>query len=533
MKNFLFYASAIMLFHGSTLATNPIKSEISGVTIFRSGAQIKRTATVNLVIGMNDIQITNLPSGFDESSIQVSLGNEAEISSVTYKNNFNVDNENNPAIVALKSNLKELLVKLENEQLIFDTWKEEESLILANKKVSGDNSGLLNEQLVKTAELYRTRLLEVKQNILLSKRKIKDINDETEKVTRQMNEWHTKNTNQNSGEIYIVVYSKKNIASKLNLNYIDYRAGWSTNFELRLESLLKPINLINKAKIFQSTGEDWKDVSVVLSTGNPQNNILAPVIQPWFLQYLFYNTYAGQAAGGMMDKAMSQTRTANVRPEEAPDRDGIEDQTAVHENVTFLEFTLPNAVSIPSDNKGYDIKLQVNEVIADFKYYAAPNMDNRAYLLASIPEWHQYNLSSGDIKLYFEGTYIGTSYLDASSVKDTLQVSLGPDIAISIKKDKIKEYNKTKFFSNKKQITAGWEISIRNNKPSPIEIQVQEQMPLSTSSDMEIEADELSGGVLNKETGIVEWNIKLKPGEQVKKKFVYIVKIPKDRSISL
>ena len=221
MNNFLFYASAIMLFHGSTLASNPIKSEISGVTIFRSGAQIKRTATVNLVTGMNEIQITNLPSGFDESSIQVSLGNEAEISSVTYKNNFNVDNESNPAIVALKSKLKELLVKLENEQLIFDTWKEEESLILANKKVSGDNSGLLNEQLVKIAELYRTRLLEVKQNILLSKRKIKDINDETEKVTQQMNEWHTKNINQNSGEIYIVVYSKKNIASKLNLNYID------------------------------------------------------------------------------------------------------------------------------------------------------------------------------------------------------------------------------------------------------------------------------------------------------------------------
>ena len=59
------------------------------------------------------------------------------------------------------------------------------------------------------------------------------------------------------------------------------------------------------------------------------------------------------------------------------------------------------------------------------------------------------------------------------------------------------------------------------------------QIPLASDSQMEIEAEDLSGGKLNKETGIVEWKISLKPGEQIKKRIIYNVKIPKDKKISL
>ena len=89
------------------------------------------------------------------------------------------------------------------------------------------------------------------------------------------------------------------------------------------------------------------------------------------------------------------------------------------------------------------------------------------------------------------------------------------------------------FLSSKKQIQSAYEISIKNNKTTAIEVTLTDQVPLATDANMEVEIDELSGGSLNKETGMVEWKLTLKPGEQVKKKLAYKVKIPKDKSITL
>nr|MBP9195324.1 DUF4139 domain-containing protein [Saprospiraceae bacterium] len=123
--------------------------------------------------------------------------------------------------------------------------------------------------------------------------------------------------------------------------------------------------------------------------------------------------------------------------------------------------------------------------------------------------------------------------LDISQLSDTLALSLGPDIAVAAKREKIKEYQKTSFLSSKKQIQSAYEISIKNNKTTAIEVTLTDQVPLATDANMEVEIDELSGGSLNKETGMVEWKLTLKPGEQVKKKLAYKVKIPKDKSITL
>ena len=67
------------------------------------------------------------------------------------------------------------------------------------------------------------------------------------------------------------------------------------------------------------------------------------------------------------------------------------------------------------------------------------------YLQASISDWSQNNFSSGEVKLYFEGTYVGNTYLDAAAVEDTMKISLGPDIALSTKREKLKDFKKTTF----------------------------------------------------------------------------------------
>lgn len=505
-----------------------VKSKMEGVTVFRSGAQIKRTAKVALKPGHNTIVIGQLPSGYDESTIQIKSNARADILTVSFRNNFLTEFEADPAYKSLKDQLLKLTEHKENETVVFDTWREEEILLLNNKIVAGVNSGLNPDQLSKTADLYRTRLLQVKQNVLQSRRSLDKVNAEITKVQGQINDWTGKNKSTNSGEIVIEIMSPRAMEDHFEITYIDNRAYWTTAFDLRLENLKEPLHLITRGRIGQSTGESWENVSVTLSTGNPRLNTKAPELSPWFLYYL--QTYASQnLADAYNKKAAAQMRNSNIRTEDESGAMMVESR----ENITFMEYTLPSKLTIPSGNKSQDVKIQELEIPAVYTYTSVPKMDPRVYLQAGIHDWSQYNLSSGEVKLYFEGTYIGTSYLDASQVADTLLLSLGPDIAVTTKREKLKDFTKTAFLSSKKQVQAGWEITVKNNKTTAIELTFTDQIPLSSDSQMEIEVQELSGGKLNKETGIVEWKATLKPGEQIKKKIIYSVKIPKEAKVSL
>lgn len=504
-----------------------IKSQIEKVTVFRNGAQIFRIADVNIKSGSNELVFIDLPAGFNESTINVKINPKIDINSVSFRKNYSNDLIQNPEYSALKVKFDLLSIKKENEQLIFDTWREEENLILANKKISGENSGLNSEQLIKIADLYRSRLLEVKQKMTESSRKLKDMDTELKKLSGQMNEISSKNNNQATAEIVVVINSTYSSSEKIEISYIDPRASWNTSFDLKLESLQKPLNLLYKGKISQNTGEDWNGVNLTLSTGNPQSNIMFPEITTWFLYY-YEDIYFKGNLYQKQSLPVQARMEDNVRTEMS-----VESGVTASENITFMEFAIPGRMMIPSDNKHHEVKLKDNEIPAQFVYLAIPKKDKNVYLKANITDWDQYNLSSGEVKLYFEGTFTGNSFIDANMTTDTLSISLGPDIAIATKREKLKDLKKTGIFSNKKLIHQGYEISIKNNKPVAIELILQDQIPVSTDSEMEIELGESTGGKLNKETGIIEWKLRLQPGEQTKKKFSYTVKIPKDKRINL
>lgn len=330
-----------------------------------------------------------------------------------------------------------------------------------------------------------------------------------------------------------MIFLKSTISSteKIELSYFDSRARWNTCFDLRLESLQKPLNLVNKGLVSQNTGEEWTDISLILSTGNPQSNVQFPILNPWFLYY-YQEIFTKQKAN--MEMVPAQSRFGDNSRQFVIDGVGINPMEAeATENITFMEFTLPDKMTIPSDNKSHEVKLKDNEIPAEFEYVAIPKLDKNVYLRANILNWDQYNISSGQVKLYFEGTFTGTSYIDANLTSDTLSISLGPDIAIAVKREKLKDLKKSNIFSGKKNQQFGFEINVKNNKPDATEIVLFDQIPLSTDSEMIIEVDELSGGKLNSETGIVEWELKLKSGEQIKKRLAYTIKIPKGKRINL
>ena len=147
-------------------------------------------------------------------------------------------------------------------------------------------------------------------------------------------------------------------------------------------------------------------------------------------------------------------------------------------------------------------------------------------------DWDELNLIEGDANVYFENSFVGSTYLDPSSLLDTLEISLGKDERIVIERKKLKDFEERRFFGSKTRESLSFEISIRNTKSEPIEINVEDQIPVSTDESIKISPKELSGGELEEQTGIINWRLNLKPNETKKLILNYQLEYPKGKRIN-
>jgi hypothetical protein len=80
-------------------------------------------------------------------------------------------------------------------------------------------------------------------------------------------------------------------------------------------------------------------------------------------------------------------------------------------------------------------------------------------------------------------------------------------------------------------LTKDWQISIRNSRSEKVTLKVFDQIPVSQNSEITVSVLNLSGGELNKETGIVTWTLTLEPDQTRQLNLSYQVKFPKNKSI--
>jgi hypothetical protein len=203
------------------------------------------------------------------------------------------------------------------------------------------------------------------------------------------------------------------------------------------------------------------------------------------------------------------------------------------ENQTSVEFEIKTPYTILSENKNTTVEVERYSLPADYEYYCIPKVDKDAFLLANISDWEQYNLLEGEANIFFENTFIGKTILDVRYMTDTLNLSLGRDKNVSIQREKVKEYSTQKFLGSKTETTRDWKIVVKNNKRQPINMVLFDQIPVSTTQEIEVNVENLSGGALDKETGEVKWKFTLPSTQKNELGLTYKVKYPKGRTLTV
>lgn len=237
---------------------------------------------------------------------------------------------------------------------------------------------------------------------------------------------------------------------------------------------------------------------------------------------------------GLIDYSPLQGKTSGVKIRGASSINKKENSTipvVQKENQTSIDFEIKIPYTINSTNKEFSVEMDSYELSAKYIYFSVPKIEKNVYLIANIVDWEKYNLLEGEANIFFEDTFIGKSLLDVRYATDTLQISLGRDKNVSIKREKIKNYTSKKLIGKNKKETIGWNIIIKNNKSQEISMIVLDQVPISTLDEIEIEIIKTSNAKLNSDTGEVKWKFKLASKNQKEIELKYSVKYPKYKNL--
>jgi TonB-dependent SusC/RagA subfamily outer membrane receptor len=214
-------------------------------------------------------------------------------------------------------------------------------------------------------------------------------------------------------------------------------------------------------------------------------------------------------------------------------KDGLDDYVSVTDNELNVTFDIDLPYDVPTNGKEQTATLKEYSINSLYKYYAVPKLDKDAYLLAEVSEWEKLNLLPGDANIIFEGTYVGKSFIDPASTLDTLNLTLGRDKRVVIKKEKLMDYSSTKFLGSNKLQKFTYELTVKNNKKDTVRMMLKDQYPLTTNKEIEVELLDDGGASVNSEIGVLTWKLQVAPGEIRKLRFSYTVKYPKDKVLNL
>lgn len=613
---------AFSFFYANSQKT--IQSKIDTVTVFLKGAQVERSAKQNLSVGKYDIVFDGISPKIDKQSIQLKAEGKLSILSVTHQINFLKEQHTQEEIKQIDLQKEALLDKVEMEKNMQSVYKQEEQMIIKNQSIKGDNATLKANELKEAADFQRQRLTEIYQKLQESDRNLKKMDSDLQKFNKQLIELNQKK-DLSTSEIIVAVDVKEAANASFHLSYLVTQSEWYPTYDIRVQDIAKSLTLQMKANLKQQSGEDWKDVKLFLSTGDPNENGTKPALLPWYLKYYYpiasssilirgsSTIYGSQApniisgivrdekgvpvpgatvavkgtniatttnasgnfllqppagnntivvsyvgygtqeignASGYANITLKEQAQAlqevvvgyssegsddfyyNGRSYKKKDAETAINTTTLYKPTTTV-FEIENPYSVPNDGKIYTADINSYELNALYEYYAVPKLDADAYLTAKVVDWQELNLLPGQANLFFEGTYLGNSSLDVMNAGDTLKLSLGIDKGVVIKRTLLKEYSQKKFFGANKTDTRQYEIVVRNNKQQSVNIVVEDQFPISTNKDIEVEKLSHEGGRIDDDTKKITWNLTVDPKKETKLQLGYSVKYPKDKTLQV
>ncbi|WP_333597500.1 DUF4139 domain-containing protein [Chryseobacterium flavum] len=501
-----------------------VKAKVTAVNVYRNSAELQNLVNISLPSGVSEVIITNISDDIVEKSIQIDTNNKnISILSAQYSDSFpsKYADHLNPA----EKKVKDSISILENiiTKINIERQTNEKTLELLDKNQAllvGSNTSSV-AQLMQLTDYYKTKRSEISIAQLDINKKYAEAVLRLDNFKKRLKANAVSEETYSDGVFVLKIMSNGAVNAKMNLGYLAKNVSWEPFYEIKGSKLTEPLDITFKAKITQDTGLDWKGVKLSLINGQSSRNNNAPVMKPWFL-----NSFKNEERPSSVRK--KDTISAEKQIEEVV---MIGYGFKIIENQLNISFDVDIPYDIMSNDEGHFINLKQIKIPAEYKYVTVPRQTTNAYLMARIKDFSKYNLISGPASVIFENMYVGETRINPDQTQDLLNITLGDDKRISVRKEIINDKAGEKFFSSYQEKTFSYDLIVRNNKKETINIEVKDLIPISKDESVKVELTQSDHAEFDKEKGFLIWDVKISPSETRKFRVSYKVRFPKDYSI--
>lgn len=499
-----------------------VNPEMTSVKVYLAGAELTSKAKVDLTKGFNTVIFDNLPKYITENTIRANATEGVYIVSLTDKIEEITNDKNSPELKILYDSLKIYQNIIDDLKNNINTNKEEIEILQKLDFSKSTTEKYTIEEIIQFTNYYQKKVSEIRhKNIIINNDYQTNLN-KLQLISKKIKAIEQSQRPTAIKRIAVTLNAEKSGPAEVYLTYFSQNAGWEILYDLKAKDIKSDIELISKANVWQNTGVDWVDIPLILSTGNPNRKNDIPQLTPQYLNIKESQYHRSKSYSGSTDNPLMPITTDS--------RDKLEVDFSslytVNVNSMFTEYHPKINYTILTDNQKHTVNINSQNIPAKYMHYTVPKLDVAAYLIAKIGDWGSYNLLSGKASIFLENSYISETYIDVNSANDTLMISFGVDNKVQIDRVQIKDFTEDKFFSSKKIRTYGYQIKVKNNRQEPIDIVIQDQIPVSKHSKIQVELLENGGGVLNDEFGYLNWKTKIDANDKFETRFIYQIDAP-------
>ncbi|NUO03196.1 MAG: mucoidy inhibitor MuiA family protein [Saprospiraceae bacterium] len=524
MKRLLIVLATALFLSGLNGQSNAVEitRQLKTVTVYPGMARLEYIGTLSLSAGANAVALKNLPSELQFGSVQFKLLDATvSIDEISIRTDRLQSKTVSQEIVRLKQQRDSLQKVLNWAIQQKEILESAEKLLNANQQVSTQQVGVTPGTVQQFLTYYREELTRIRRERTDNNETLNKTQETLTAVQNQIAEL-SGNASDWGFELRTLLRTQKATRVEYSLSLMTSSADWTPVYFIHATTLDAPLKVIFRAKVSQNTGEDWSNVKLVLSTAQPALDNTQPTMEP---RYVYFQR-------AMMDTVMTfdpvayndAVQVVRNEPEEE-----VWSESAF--NLTSSTYTLSANQTILSDAQEHYVTIRELSIPAKMTHYAVPRSSPYVYLLAEIINNSEYDLLPGVARIFIENTYVAGVDLNVKSIADTIQISLGIDQGVVMKRER-RDFGASQWLGTYRQETYDFAISLRNNKTVPIEVKLLDQIPLSTDKQIEVSLLKKDDADYDEANGALSWRVRCAPGSTETRSFSYRIKFPKDEKVA-
>ena len=520
-------------------------SAIDTVTVYPDGATVTRVISLDLAAGDSTLVAKDFPLSLDPSSLRVEGEAGAKLTIGTI--------DARPPKAAPPVNLPELDKRIEalkdqraDLQGAIDSAAERRKF--AQHFAETSPAGLGDKGEARPITEWRAAFAAVGEEIATADTAIREATRKQREIDRQIAQLEAERSAKPPSklEVRIDVASAAATKATLRVTYAVRNARWVPLYDARLDTGAKDrkpqLELVRRAEVTQSTGEDWSNVTLGVSTVRISRGGSAPELGSLVAQYPHVPKPLALGSGSDLARPAptARQRSAQFEPmskvAEATER--ADEQQAIAEIGDFqATFKIPGRVSLGAADGAKSLRIASVNVPADLAVRAAPVLDPTAFLEASFKQTDDTTLLPGKVAIYRDGTFVGRSKITASAKDDIVRLGFGADDKVRIERAVLKrnEGSAGLLVTTSKTDERAFKTTIRNGHDFPIRVAIEDQLPVSENEDIVVEmlpsSTQPTASNIRDKRGVLEWSFDAKPGEARDINFAWRIRWPKDKSM--